>query len=80
MSAVTAAVARSLVSHLVVAVTALAAGIVAGGWLAFETGHWRAFKSWIEGLAGVATLLVVGLLGVALAVSVLAAYSRASTE
>lgn len=70
--------AESLVSHLVVAVTALAAGVVTGGWLAFETGYWRAFKGWIEGLGGAATLLVLGLLAVAVAVTALATYGRAS--
>lgn len=72
------AAAEALVSHLVVSLTALAAGVVVGGWLAFETGHWRGFKRLIEGLAGTAMFLVVALLTVAAAVTTLATYAEAS--
>lgn len=71
-------VAIALGSHLAVGLTSLLAGVILGGWLAFETGHWRAFKGWIEGLGGAATLLVVGLLAVTVAVTALATYGRAS--
>lgn len=73
------AAAEALVSHLLVALTALAAGVLAGGWVAFETGHYRQFKALIEGLAGTATFLVVTLLVVAGAVTVLATYGQASS-
>jgi hypothetical protein len=69
-------VAESLASHLVVALTALAAGIVTGGWLAFETGYWQGFKATIEGLASGGLLLVVGLLAVAAVVTLLATYRQ----
>jgi hypothetical protein len=29
---------------------ALVAGVVLGGWLAFETTHWRGFESLVEGV------------------------------
>jgi hypothetical protein len=68
--------AASLASHLAVAVTALAAGVVTGGWLAFETGHWEGFKATIEGLAGGGLLLAGGLLAVTAVVTLLATYRR----
>ncbi|WP_255194905.1 hypothetical protein [Halorarius litoreus] len=70
--------AEALVSHLVASLTALAAGVVAGGWLAFETAHWRGFKELIEGLAGTALFVVVALLTVAVAVTALATYAEAA--
>lgn len=76
---VTVEAVEALVSYLVVALTALAAGIVTGGWLAFETAHWRGFKQLIEGLAGTAVFVVVALLTVAAAVIVLATYERTAS-
>lgn len=73
------AAVETLVSHLIVALTALAAGVVTGGWIAFETGYWQGFKQLIEGLAGAAVFLVVALLTVAVAVIVLATYEQASS-
>jgi hypothetical protein len=68
-----------LLSHLVVAAASALAGVVLGGWLAFETGYWRGFKSLIEGVSGGA--LVVGLALVAIAVGVtLAASARAANS
>lgn len=66
--------AISLLSHLAVGATSLLAGVVLGGWLAFETGHWRAFRSFVEGSAAVGVTLAVGLCLLALAVSLLASY------
>jgi len=66
-----------LASHLVVAVSALAAGVVLGGWLAFETGYWRDFRAWVESMADTAALLAVALLLVAAAVSVATTYRSA---
>lgn len=65
-----------LASHLVVAVTALVAGVVLGGWLAFETGYWRDFRAWVESMADTAALLAIALLLVAAAVSVATTYHR----
>lgn len=66
-----------LASHLVVAVSALAAGVVLGGWLAFETGYWRGFRAWVNSMADAAALLAVALLLIAGAVSLAAAYRSA---
>jgi predicted permease len=59
-----------------VGVTSLLAGVVLGGWLAFETSHWRAFRSAVEGSAAVGVPLAVGLSLLALVVSLLASYRR----
>jgi hypothetical protein len=66
-----------LASHLAVAASALAAGFVLGGWVAFETGHWRDFRAWVESMADTAALVAVALLLVAAAVSVATTYQRA---
>jgi MFS family permease len=62
----------SAVGSLGAVAVALVAGVLLGGWLAFETAHWRGFKSFVEGvpvgsalhlgvlLALVALALVVG--------------------
>jgi uncharacterized membrane protein len=74
----TTTVVASLASHLLVALTALVAGVVTGGWIAFETGYWRGFKDTIEGLAGGGLPLVVALLAVTAVVTLLATYRQAS--
>lgn len=66
----------TLLSHLVVGVVSLIAGVVLGGWLAFETGYWRAFRAWIEVLGDGAMALAVGLGLVAVGVSLVVAYAR----
>lgn len=66
-----------LLGHLAVAVLSAAGGVILGGWLAFETGYWRGFKAWIEGLGDGATALAVGLLLLAVVVSVGAASAHA---
>lgn len=68
-----------LVSHLVVAVSALAAGVIIGGYVAFETGYWEGFRAWVNSLADAAALLAVCLLLVAVAVGVATAYRTASS-
>jgi hypothetical protein len=69
-----------LASHLVVTVSGLAAGVVLGGWLAFETGYWRGFRAWVESMADTAALLAVALLLVAGAVSVATTYRRVAAS
>ena len=64
----------SLLSHLAVGATSLLAGVVLGGWLAFETRHWEAFKSLVEGSAAVGVTLAVGLCLLALALSLLTSF------
>lgn len=66
----------TLASHLLVAIAALGAGVVLGGWVAFETGDWRSFKAGIESLSGLAIPLVVGLLTLAVGTGAAAAYTR----
>lgn len=61
----------SLLSHLAVGANSLLAGVVLGGWLAFETGYWAGFKSLVEGSAAVGVPLAVGLCLLALALSLL---------
>lgn len=63
-----------LVSHLVVAALCLAAGVLLGGWVAFETGYWGGFKTAIEGLAGVVPALVTVLLLLAVGLSAATTY------
>jgi len=63
-----------LASHLVVAASALFAGVVLGGWLAFETGYWRGFRAWVNSLADAAALIAVALLLIAGAVSMVTTY------
>lgn len=67
-------------SHLVVAVTALAAGVVLGGWLAFETGYWRGFRAWVHSLADAAALLALGLLVIAVGIGLATTYRHAATN
>jgi hypothetical protein len=45
---------------------ALLGGVAVGGWLAFQTAHWRAFKAFVEGapLSGLALGLLVLFVGV----------------
>jgi hypothetical protein len=69
-----------LASHLVVAVSALFAGVVLGGWLAFETGYWRGFRAWVNSLADAAALIAVALLLIAGAVSVVTTYRSARSS
>lgn len=68
--------AEALLSHLAVGVLSLLAGVALGGWLAFETGRWEAFKSLVEGSAVGAFTFAVGLCLLALLVSALATYRR----
>jgi F0F1-type ATP synthase membrane subunit c/vacuolar-type H+-ATPase subunit K len=66
-------------SYLAVAAGALAAGVVLGGWLAFETGHWRGFKSWVESMADGAVLLAAGLLVAVAVLGLVMSYRTATT-
>ncbi|EJN57098.1 hypothetical protein [Halogranum rubrum] len=51
------------------AATALLGGVFVGGWLAFQTPYWRAFKALVEGLPLLSglhlgiLLLLVGIVG-----------------
>lgn len=61
------------------ATTALGAvaGVLIGGWLAFEWGGWRGFKNTVENLDVVTALdLGIGVLVLALLVAVMGAYAR----
>lgn len=68
-----------ILGYLSATVLSAIGGIVIGGWLAFETDHWKDFKVIMEGLGNDAVLLAVGLLLVAVVVSTgAAAYARPS--
>lgn len=71
--------ATLVLGYLSATVLSAIGGIVIGGWLAFETDHWKDFKAIMEGLGDDAVLLAVGLLLVAVVVSTgAAAYARPS--
>lgn len=53
------------------ATIAALAGTIYGGHLAFETGRWRTFKAWIEGVPAVAASdLAVALFALALVIGI----------
>ncbi|SEP23978.1 hypothetical protein SAMN04487948_12542 [Halogranum amylolyticum] len=69
---------RLVGTGLLTALTLLG-GVAVGGWLAFETSHWRAFKTFVEGLS-VLSALHLGLLLVVVGVAAKAALVAVSTR
>lgn len=71
----------ALLTGLVTTALGTVAGILIGGWLAFEWGGWRGFKSTVENLEVLTALdLGIGLLVLAFLVAVLGAYARRTTD
>ena len=59
--------ATRLVGTGLLTAAALLGGVAVGGWLAFQTPHWRAFKAFVEGfpvLSGLHLGLLLVLVGV----------------
>lgn len=78
----TSTTAASFAGHLVAVAAALVAGIVLGGWIAFETGRWTAYKGWIEAIGDGALLLAAGLVVISVVASlvVMATTRRRTTD
>lgn len=58
-----------LVGHLSAVALSVGAGVLIGGWIAFETDHWQEFKGVAEALGDSAVLLAGALVLVAVIVS-----------
>lgn len=69
-----------LLTSVVTTALGAVAGVLIGGWLAFETPRWRGFKRTVENMEVLTALdLGVGLLVLALLIGGLVAYARRTT-